>query len=221
MKLPCEIVRDLLPLYHDGVCGETSKSLISAHLEDCPDCAKALTAIAAEVAVPPLETENARPLKQLKRAWTRKTWLRGIVGGLLSIVIWFQLTQTCAVQMTAEEYQITQRCQFSNGMYYVEFQLPYQGSGIAAEITRTDDGEVYVTYYRPRLCLDRKQGRLEHYILDPENYSSDDGVAGTLKAFYLGSPDSGDAQLLWSDDMDIPLATPQQEEETLYQYIFH
>lgn len=220
MKLPCELIRDLLPLYHDGVCGETSKTLVEAHLKECPDCTRALNAIASEIAVPPLEVEKARPLKKLKRAWTRKTWLRGIVGGLMAIFFWFQLTQTCAVKIAPEDYQITQRCQFSNGMYYLEFQLPYDTAvgGICADIQRTDDGVVYVNYYRPRISTG---SMTDSYILDPDNYRSDDGVEGQLKAFYLGSPDSEDALLLWSADMDIPLATPEQEEQTLYQYIFH
>lgn len=219
MKLPCELIRDLLPLYHDGVCGETSKTLVETHLKECPDCTKALTAIDAEIAVPPLEAEKAKPLKKLKRAWTWKTWLRGILGGLLSIFFWFQLTQTCAVKIAPEEYEVTQAYRFSNGMYYLEFRLPYDSvGGICADICRTDDGEVYVNYYRPRIAVGTMT---DSYILDPTNYRSDEGVEGTLKAFYLGSPDSGDALLLWSADMDIPLATPEQEEETLYQYIFH
>lgn len=219
MKLPCELIRDLLPLYHDGVCGETSKTLIEAHLKECPHCAKALTAIEAEIAVPPLEVEKARPLKKLKRVWTRKTWLRGIAGGLLSIFFWFQLTQTCAVEIAPSDYQVTQLCQFSNGMYYLEFQLPYDNasSSICAEISRTDDGEVYVNYYRPRISMGSKT---ESYIIDPANYRSDAGVEGEMKAFYLGTPDSNDALLLWSSDMDIPQATPEQEEDTLYRYIF-
>lgn len=219
MKLPCELIRDLLPLYHDGVCSETAKTLVAEHLKTCPDCAKALTAIEAEIAVPPLESEKARPLKKLKHSWTRKTWLRGIAGGLLAIFFWFQLTQTCAVEIAPKDYQVTQLCRFSNGMYYLEFQLPYDNasSGICAEICRTDDGEVYVNYYRPRISIGNKT---ESYIIDPANYCSDDGVEGTLKAFYLGSPDSEDALLLWSPNMDIPLATPEQEEQTLYRYIF-
>lgn len=220
MKLPCELVRDLLPLYHDGVCGETSKTLVEAHLKECPDCAKALTAIEAEIAVPPLEEEKAKPLKKLKRVWTWKTWLRGILGGLLSIFFWFQLTQTCSVKIAPKEYEVTQAYRFSNGMYYLEFQLPYDSisAGICADVLRTDEGVVSVNYYRPRISVG---SMTESYIIDPANYRSDEGVEGTLKAFYLGDPDSEDALLLWSSDMDIPQATPEQEEELLYRYIFH
>ena len=57
-------------------------------------------------------------------------------------------------------------------------------------------------------------------IIDPENHRTDLGEQIPMKAFYLGSPDSEDAVLLWSAEEDYPLATPEMEKEHLYQFIF-
>lgn len=38
----CGVVRDLLPLYVDGVCGDASRRLVDEHIRSCPDCAKML-----------------------------------------------------------------------------------------------------------------------------------------------------------------------------------
>ena len=38
MKISCEIIRDLLPLYHDGVCSNESKQMIEEHLSNCEKC---------------------------------------------------------------------------------------------------------------------------------------------------------------------------------------
>lgn len=38
MKLPCALVRDLLPLYHDNVCAPESADAVEEHLRDCGDC---------------------------------------------------------------------------------------------------------------------------------------------------------------------------------------
>ena len=38
MKLDCEVIRDLLPLYADEVCSEKSRSLVDEHLAACPEC---------------------------------------------------------------------------------------------------------------------------------------------------------------------------------------
>ena len=38
MKMECEVIRDLLPLYADEVCSEKSRSLVDEHLAACPEC---------------------------------------------------------------------------------------------------------------------------------------------------------------------------------------
>lgn len=37
-KIPCDIIRDLLPLYADQVCSEKSKDMIEMHLSECEEC---------------------------------------------------------------------------------------------------------------------------------------------------------------------------------------
>ena len=37
----CEIVRDLLPLYIDGVCLEGSRELVEEHLKECEEIGRA------------------------------------------------------------------------------------------------------------------------------------------------------------------------------------
>lgn len=40
MKYPCAIIKDLLPLYTDGVCSEESRQAVMEHLKDCACCRK-------------------------------------------------------------------------------------------------------------------------------------------------------------------------------------
>lgn len=37
-KISCDIVRDLMPGYLDGICSEDSKRLVDEHMEQCPVC---------------------------------------------------------------------------------------------------------------------------------------------------------------------------------------
>ena len=43
--LPCEVIRDLLPSYVDGLTGETTNTLLEAHLAVCSNCKAALNAM--------------------------------------------------------------------------------------------------------------------------------------------------------------------------------
>ncbi|MCM1054618.1 MAG: zf-HC2 domain-containing protein [Bacteroides sp.] len=45
MKLSCEIVRDLLPLYSDNVCSEESRAAVEEHLTECIPCREELKSI--------------------------------------------------------------------------------------------------------------------------------------------------------------------------------
>ena len=35
MKLSCDVINDLLPLYHDEVCSEATKKIVEEHLKEC------------------------------------------------------------------------------------------------------------------------------------------------------------------------------------------
>ena len=63
MKLPCEITRDLLPLYAEHLtCPETNR-LVEEHLSTCPACQEELHAIQLPMPVQPDPQPDA-PLKK-------------------------------------------------------------------------------------------------------------------------------------------------------------
>ncbi len=220
MKLPCETIRDLLPLYHDGVCSETSKNLVAEHVKTCAACAAQLYALDAEMEMPKLETDEAKPLKTIRRKNRIKIIALGLTVFLAVFIAWFELTQSASIPIRAEEYTIRHVVQFSNGLYYLEYAHPYPAISYCADIHRTGDGEIHLVEYRPRLGGKQKEedyevrGRIMD--LDRDTIYSDTGAEVPITAFYLGCPDEGEALLLWSDDMEIPLATPEQEEQFLF-----
>lgn len=223
MKLPCEMIQDLLPLYHDGVCSEVSKTIVNEHLKGCDNCSAMLKNINEEVDMPKLEVDEAKPLKRIKRKWKKLTWLKGLGIGVAVFFLWIWLTQTSSVMIAPEEYTVTNVCRFSNGMYYLEYQLPYDFSGMCADCCRSKDGSVHIREYRPILARkDAENGVIRDYLIDPVNniLYTDTGEQVPLTAFYLGCPDRGDAVLLWSAEEDYPLATQEMEKEHLYQFIF-
>lgn len=38
MNWKCDVVMDLVPLYHDGLASEGSRKLVREHLRHCPEC---------------------------------------------------------------------------------------------------------------------------------------------------------------------------------------
>ncbi len=92
MKITCEIIRDLLPLYHDGVCSLESRMLVEEHLKECESCSSEL--IAMDKVLPIKNEENqwddAKSVIQLSKKW-KKGMLRSLIKGILSTVIAFAI----------------------------------------------------------------------------------------------------------------------------------
>ena len=219
--LPCELIQDVLPLYHDGVCSETSRKLVEGHLETCEKCTKVLNSMAAEMEMPKLVTDEARPLKSIKRKWNKRIWLLGMAIGLAAFFLWVGLTQNCNVPLTSEDYVVTNVVQFSNGMYYLEYKIPYDYRGICADLLRDEKGAVYLQEYRPILARkDEKTGMIRDNLIDPENHRTDQGTKMPMTAFYLGTPGGEDNVLLWSAEEEYPMAGDDMEREHLYRHVF-
>lgn len=65
-NLPCEVVRDLLPSYVDGLTSETTAAMVEAHLDACPDCRAALEAMRGPEA-PQISAQDKKEVDFLKK----------------------------------------------------------------------------------------------------------------------------------------------------------
>ena len=61
--MKCDIIRDLLPLYCDGLCSEASKQEIEAHVAQCQECHACLAEMKEEAPVPrSLRSRKRKPV---------------------------------------------------------------------------------------------------------------------------------------------------------------
>ena len=79
MKIGCEIIKDLIPLYHDEICSEDSKVAVENHLCECESCKKYYDKLkgsdAIEVAAFDEETEaqKSESIKKVRKKMKKKT----------------------------------------------------------------------------------------------------------------------------------------------------
>lgn len=90
MNISCEIIRDLLPLYHDGVCSGDSKRMIEDHLEHCADCKEELAAMDNNIISARSEQNlsEAEAVKKLSKRWKKgmlKSALKGVLFTLITV----------------------------------------------------------------------------------------------------------------------------------------
>lgn len=70
MKLVCEIVEDLLPLYADNVCSEQSRQAVTEHLQNCEKCRKIVESTQA-VPVPHIEPDRPAADRAVKKGFKK------------------------------------------------------------------------------------------------------------------------------------------------------
>ena len=88
MNKECEVIRDLLPLYADDVCSETSRELIREHLQECPECSAVLEKLRSHEIENDLREEKDSVLEyQAKRIKRRTTTVGSVVSGLFMVPI--------------------------------------------------------------------------------------------------------------------------------------
>lgn len=90
MKMSCEIIEDLLPLYADNVCSEQSRQAVETHLRECSAC-RALMEATQTVPFPHIEPEQPAADKALKNGFRkiRLRWWATILAIVSVVPIFF------------------------------------------------------------------------------------------------------------------------------------
>lgn len=91
MKIPCSVVRDLLPLYAEEMTEEETRALVDEHLEECSECSKRLEEIRAAAAVPAENTavDTAKPLLALKKTINKRRRITAAIAALCVFILLF------------------------------------------------------------------------------------------------------------------------------------
>ncbi|NLB61103.1 MAG: zf-HC2 domain-containing protein [Clostridiales bacterium] len=69
-EVTCNTIRDILPLYVDGVVSDDTRNMVTKHLERCEECRKKYEAMKSEIVIP--VEDNVAPLKHFKKVWKKK-----------------------------------------------------------------------------------------------------------------------------------------------------
>ena len=120
MKITCDVIEDLLPLYAEGLASDDSRILVEEHLKTCIDCKRQLNAIQEPKQIP-IDT-NIEPLKKVERKLFRKR----IQIIAITVILVLTIVIISMAYLTSPEY------------------LPYSNDIVS--LTSYEDGKVIITF---------------------------------------------------------------------------
>lgn len=83
MRLSCEVIRDLLPLYYDKICSKESSLLVEEHLADCPQCLDELQKLKINLENPTILDEKVKVMENISAKWKRDKRISFAKGSML------------------------------------------------------------------------------------------------------------------------------------------
>lgn len=89
-KISCSIVKDLLPLYIEGILSEETAQAVQLHLQTCENCKKDFEIMRQDFvfpSAPKIQEENEKILKELKRQLKIKRMLTAVVAVFVTVAV--------------------------------------------------------------------------------------------------------------------------------------
>ena len=163
--LPCAVVRDLLPLYHDGVVSSDTRDLIEAHLEGCENCRNELNSIRTDETIEEnlIEQDRKSSFKEFRdgvRILRRNGTVRGLLIAAVAMCVFFGgvafLSNETIVKIAPSNLQISDVCRCNLGAnggdaVIFSYKMDWTGSYSITFGHNSDPGELNILIKRTAL----------------------------------------------------------------------
>ncbi len=146
--LPCPIVRDILPLYHDGVVSAETRSAVEEHLMECESCRAEYEAMEKQLPVKGAEPSTKKRFLAMVGRQKRKKIIAVVLAAVLAAAAAVggisALSEFCIVPLDWDRCELMDVCKVETPegrKAFVRWSHDYGGS-IATwrSLVETDDG---------------------------------------------------------------------------------
>lgn len=80
MKISCDVIRDLLPLYAEGMISRDTRALIAEHMKSCPVCKRYLRSLQTKETIGGMHRRTGDYTFVAKRLRTKRMTTQTAVG---------------------------------------------------------------------------------------------------------------------------------------------
>gem|GEM_PF-468467 len=220
MSVSCEIVKDLLPLFHDNVCSAESRAMVEEHMKGCRSCSEVLNAISEELAHPINAVDEAKPIRAMQAVFQKAKKKSVIKGAAITILIFavligglLGLTQWRIIPVPVELLEVSNVCLLSDGRILYHLNVADNKDLRFIEFVTTEDGAFYMT--PKRAVLESKRtleiGLFRGYLTFDAAVAiaNQRGSGVEITSVYIGA--EGEGILIWEKGMELSPASEELE----------
>ena len=168
MKITCNIIKDILPLYAEGMVSSDTIEMIEEHLVSCNNCREELSKLTSPIPIP--SDINTVPLKKIQLMLQKRKTIVIILSVLFSLVIAISVIG----YLTSPSYfiyssDILNIVELENGAIVIEFNDKVSGYEISSY--RSSDTEGYIYHINSWDSIWNrwfKKNNLQNIVLNPE-----------------------------------------------------
>lgn len=153
-KISCNIIKDMLPLYLDGVVSDDTKKMVEEHLKECDQCRNEAVKLKQDVVLPASKSvrlAETEVVKGLKRKLFRKKFLVSAVSVILTTAVLSGIYSYMALTKTSVPYDSGKvKIQEENGVLYAVYQGDDLGGTVGfdpVEVTIDGKEQNVFTFY--------------------------------------------------------------------------
>lgn len=145
-KISCDIIRDILPLYLDGVVSNDTRQMVEEHLGTCEQCREEAVMLKQDVVLPAsknVRLAERKVVKGLKRKLFRKKFIISAVSVIITLAVlsvvysYMVMTETCVPYNSGKVW-----IEEVNGALYVVYEGDDLGGTVSLDPMEVNvDGE--------------------------------------------------------------------------------
>ena len=188
MKVSCNVIKDILPLYTEDMASADTREVVDRHLCECRDCANALDSLKSDTKIP-IES-NVQSLKYVEMQMRKKKRWTVATAVVISITLLSSIMMFLFVPfwLTAEEAFEYVELMDDGYIKFKESDLTYGhysfGRGILYKGVR------WRMLYRPAVSPEMNEATQEGYFAYPPSYAN-------TNFYYIDFTDGTVEKLLW------------------------
>lgn len=191
MKISCNMIRDILPLYVEDMASQDTRDLVEEHIASCENCKKRLEEMRT-FEEPPVDTDIA-PLRNIQNT-LRKKKLQTIILSVMvtlvfAVVTIAYLTTPAYISYNENAVSITEK---DDGTVLLNFSEEVSGYNVNQYPAADNSGYVYdITTWETIWQQKINKNNLENTVLNPNGE--------TVASIYYYNTDGSENTLIYGD----------------------